>query len=73
LVTSSNGHVHSSMYCSTCRPTTTYGWLPELSGKTEADAVDELGPNLCSVCFPTAPTDWVGGKITKSQAEKRAA
>ena len=29
LVTSSTGHVHSSTSCSTCRPTTTYGWLPE--------------------------------------------
>jgi hypothetical protein len=73
LVTSSAGHIHSSMHCSTCRPTTTYGWLPELSGATEAEAVEAHGPALCSVCFPTAPIDWVGGKLTKAQAEKAAA
>jgi hypothetical protein len=73
LVTSSQGHVHSSMHCPTCRPTTTYGWLPELSGKTEADAVAEHGPALCSVCFPSAPTEWTTEKISKAQAERRAA
>jgi hypothetical protein len=74
LVTSSTGHVHSSMHCSTCRPTTTYGWLPELSGKTERDAVDELGPTLCSVCYPSAPVEFTSGKkLTAAQAAKRAA
>lgn len=73
LVTSSTGHIHSSMHCSTCRPTTTYGWLPELSGKTEAEAVEAHGPALCSVCFASAPVEWVGGKLTKAQAAKAAA
>ena len=59
LVTSSNhGHIHASMHCSTCRPTTTYAWLPELSGLTEKDAVEAQGPNLCSRCFPEAPVEW---------------
>jgi hypothetical protein len=73
LVTSSAGHVHSSMSCSTCRVTTTYGWLPELSGRTEAEAVAELGPALCSVCFASAPVAHQGGKITKAKAAKLAA
>lgn len=73
LVTSSAGHIHSSMSCATCRPTTTYGWLPELSGKTEKDAVDAHGAALCSVCFPSAPVEWVGGKITKAAAARAAA
>lgn len=73
LVTSSPGHVHSSTSCSTCRPTTTYGWLPDLSGKTEKTAVKQLGPNLCSICFPTAPVAHTGGKITKAAAAKLAA
>lgn len=72
LVTSSSGHVHSSMHCSTCYATTTYGWLPELSGLDEQAAVAELGPALCSVCFPDAPVEMVGGKITKAEAERRA-
>jgi len=74
LVTSSAGHVHSSTCCSTCKPTTTYGWLPALSGKDEQTAVKELGPTLCSVCFPSAPTEWTTGKkITAAQAAKKAA
>lgn len=72
LVTSSQGHIHSSMHCSTCRPTTTYGWLPQLSGSTEAEAVEAHGPALCSVCFASAPVEWVGGKLTKAQAERAA-
>ena len=73
LVTSSSGHVHSTMNCSTCRWSTTFGWLPELSGKSEAEAVAQLGSVLCSVCFPSAPVAHQGGKITKAQAAKLAA
>lgn len=56
------GHIHSSMGCSTCYPTTQFGWLPELSGLSEADAVEAYGPLLCSVCFPFAPVEWTVGK-----------
>jgi hypothetical protein len=73
LVTSSAGHVHASTACSTCRVTTTYGWLPELSGTTEGEAVAKLGAVLCSVCFPSAPVGFVGGRLTKAQAAKMAA
>lgn len=62
VTSSSNGHIHSSMSCSTCRMTTEFTWLPELSGKTEADAVAAHGPLLCSVCFPSAPVEWTAGK-----------
>lgn len=74
LVTSSSGHIHSSMCCSTCRPTTQYGWLPQLSGQTEEQAVKDCGPTLCTVCFPSAPLDWTEGKkLTAAQAAKMAA
>lgn len=64
LVTSSaGGHIHRDMSCSTCHPSTRYGWLPELSGLTEADAVAAQGPRLCSVCFPTAPMEWTVGEV----------
>lgn len=72
VVTSSPGHIHSSMYCSTCYDTTTYGWLPNLSGQTEAEAVAFGGSNLCTVCFPSAPSDYVGGKLSQADAEKLA-
>jgi hypothetical protein len=55
LVTSSMGHIHSSMHCDTCYDSTTYGWLPELSGLLEAHAVMAHGEVLCTRCFPSAP------------------
>jgi hypothetical protein len=61
LVQNVNGHIHSSMHCSTCRWDTQYAWLPTLSGLTETDAVEEQGPRLCSVCYPTAPVEWTLG------------
>ena len=61
LVANVGGHIHSSMSCKTCYPTTIFGWLPNLSGLTEADAVAEHGPRLCSVCYPSAPVEWTVG------------
>jgi hypothetical protein len=58
LVTSSKGHIHSSMNCSTCQWTTTYGWLPDVSGLDEEAAVDAHGALLCTFCFPSAPVEW---------------
>jgi hypothetical protein len=63
-VDANNGHIHSSMTCQTCNRNgklTRFGWHPELSGLTEADAVEALGPKLCTVCFPSAPLEWTFG------------
>lgn len=56
-----DGHIHSSRACHTLRWTTRIGWLPDLSGLTEADAVAAHGPLLCTVCFPMAPVEWTVG------------
>ena len=66
LVVTSAGHVHKDMYCNTCYPTTGYAPLPGLAGATEAEAVALVGPALCTVCFPLAPTDTTGVKITEA-------
>jgi hypothetical protein len=61
LVQNNGGHIHSSMSCSTCNKrgqSTRFGWLPELSGKTEPEAVAEHGAILCTVCYPSAPVEW---------------
>lgn len=63
------GHIHSSMSCSTCRITTRFGWLPELSGLTEAEAVAAHGPLLCTVCYPSAPVAWTIGKPKPERCE----
>jgi hypothetical protein len=71
LVNAANGHIHSSRNCSTCYPTTDYGWRPELSGKTEKDAVETLGTILCSVCYPSAPVAWTAGRPKKAHCPGR--
>lgn len=58
LVNNTGGHIHSSLSCSTCHITTSFSWLPELSGLSEKDAVDAHGAILCTVCFPSAPVEW---------------
>ena len=34
-----------------------FAWQPQMSGKTETEAVAEYGMIMCTVCFPTAPAD----------------
>lgn len=72
LVQASNGHIHSNLNCHTTFPTTQWAWLPELSGLTEADAVEEYGEILCSVCFKSAPVAWTLGVNKKEAARKDA-
>lgn len=75
LVSNSNGHIHSSMSCGTCFPTTRYRWVTSLSGQTEAEAVEELGEILCSICYPSAPVAWTDGEskaVKVARAEREA-
>lgn len=54
LVANNTGHVHSSMDCSTCRPTTQYAWLTDYSGADEDLIVTDAGHRACTMCFPSA-------------------
>lgn len=58
LVTNGNGHVHCTTGCSTCYPTTQFAWLVELAGKTQTEMVAEFGEVACSICFPSAPSEY---------------
>lgn len=73
LVMNSNGHLHRETNCSTCFPTTRYGWIVKLSGCDENTMVDEYGETACTVCFPDAPTlpGWAAS-IERREAEKAA-
>lgn len=56
------GHIHSDISNRCSRTyTTQHGWTPALSGATEAAAVAELGPLLCTHCFPSAPVEFTVG------------
>ena len=60
LTTSANGHVHSSMHCSTCNRDgnlTRFAWMTDYSGKDEAQIVEDAGERACTTCYPTAPVD----------------
>ncbi|ASR85051.1 hypothetical protein SEA_PHELPSODU_39 [Mycobacterium phage PhelpsODU] len=56
-----DGHIHASRGCSSLRITTKIGWLPDLSGETEAEAVAAHGAMLCTKCFPSAPVEYTRG------------
>lgn len=78
LVQSNNGHVHKSMSCSTCYPSTRYAWLTDYSGKDEEQIVYAAGELGCTVCYPSAPSDILTrvGEIrrpTDLEREQRAA
>jgi len=80
LVTGGDGHVHSSMSCSTCnrgdRPTQ-FQFMTEFSGNDEADIVTAAGWRACTVCYPSAPVGSKGSLPTsmwsKQDQEKAAA
>lgn len=68
------GHIHSSMYCSTCNrngKATAFSWLPDLSGLTEEEAVAAHGAILCTTCYPSAPLAWTD--FYEQEAERKAA
>ncbi len=82
LVTNGNGHVHRSMSCSTCYPTTRYAWMTEYSGKAEEEIVTDAGDAACTVCYPSAPVDVLkrptkfelpNRKAAREEREKKAA
>lgn len=70
VVLNNNGHVHSSMACSTCYSTTRFGWLVDLSGQDEAAIVAAIGADACTVCYPTAPVETAGPRTAFSREEK---
>lgn len=57
LVINSNGHVHSSMNCSTCFATTRYQWLIQYSNDDEKTIVEDAGQDACTICYPSAPAE----------------
>lgn len=77
LVINSNGHVHSSLHCSTCFPTTRYQWLVQYSNDDEQTIVEDAGQDACTVCYPSAPAEVLNrpsrivtaDKIAKAQAK----
>jgi len=57
IVENHDGHVHSSMDCSTCFASTKFGWLTDYSGAEEIEIVEDAGSSACTICYPSAPAD----------------
>lgn len=74
-VTNVGGHIHTSTHCSSCFPTTQYGWRTDLSGKTEQEVVDLEAYNACTVCMPIAPAEQKAAReyFNRQQREAKAA
>lgn len=72
-----DGHVHSSMECSTCFPTTEFSWLTQFSDHNEDEIVKAAGERACTVCYPSAPTlrdfEKASALFTEEEAERNAA
>lgn len=80
----SEGHVHSSMHCSTCNngeSRTRFHWVTDMSGHAESEIVDAAGESACTTCYPSAPVDTLkrpsriegpNQKAAREAAEQRA-
>jgi hypothetical protein len=76
LVVSSDGHVHNSLDCSTCFPTTRFSWLVEYSNDDENAIVDAAGELACTICYPSAPAETLNRPtkiVIQSKVEKEKA
>jgi hypothetical protein len=72
-----DGHIHSSHSdCPTLHrmgQETAMGWETRLSGQPVAVVIAELGPRLCSVCFPEAPAEHCRSLSDITRAGREAA
>lgn len=53
-----DGHVHSSMNCSSCNRgefPTRFSWMIDYSGKDMAEIVEAAGERACTICYSDAP------------------
>jgi hypothetical protein len=67
------GHIHSTMACRTCFPTTQFVRLPQASGLSADEVAELAGERACTVCYPNAPVQKRCRLETVSEAAARAA
>jgi hypothetical protein len=73
FVTNTGGHVHRSMSCATCFPTTQYAWLTDYSGSTDEQIVADAKSQACTVCFEDAPVEAFRGRGSIETPDRKAA
>lgn len=55
LTQNSNGHLHSSMSCTTLYPSTVLAFIPAVSALTTEEIWEAAGSDACEICFPGNP------------------
>jgi hypothetical protein len=74
LCVADGGHIHSTeTHCPTLRFSTQVVMMPNLSGLTAAQMVDEVGFKACTVCYPFAPTTPAWARTEKAAAADKDA
>lgn len=69
------GHVHKNYHCHTLFHDTTRFLCPEVSGMTEDEIVAKAGERACTICYPSAPSEYLARKsqlMTRDEAEEEA-
>lgn len=70
------GHVHRDYHCHTLFVDTQRFLVPEVSGMTEDEIVAKAGERACTVCYPSAPSEYLKRKtelFTRDEKEKEEA
>lgn len=52
LTQNANGHLHKSQSCSTLYPTTVLAFIPDVSGFSNDEIIENVGETACDICFP---------------------
>lgn len=72
-VDNSNGHVHTTTACRTTYTSTTFGWLPQVSGFEAEQIVELAGAMTCLVCFPTVREEILAGRPCRLETDNQRA
>lgn len=76
LATSANGHVHSSLHCSTCNKMgklTRFAMMTDYYGAIEEEVIEDAGERVCPTCYPEAPVSALSRPTKMFSEEKEAA
>lgn len=71
LTQNSNGHLHRSQSCSTLYPTTVLAFIPDVSGFSNDEIIENVGETACDICFPNMQHE--KPKIRLELPDKKAA
>lgn len=72
-VDNTNGHVHTTTACQYTYVTTSFGWLPQVSGFTAEQVVELAGAMTCLGCFPTVRAEILADRPCRLETKNQRA